>query len=154
MLKNEQKIFIYIISCVLQNGIWYQFDNQVFELNGSTQYWQDFPKGSVLAITEYNDPIIVFYQKNNNKRRAAYYFDSPYFPDSKVILKESLPFDTSITQAVISYPNGKFLIFFDDERVGEHCIMKDSDSGVSQSLSLELNYHYFPVTITSLGFIY
>ncbi len=96
----------------------------------------------------------MFYQKNNIKRRAAYYFDSPYFPDSKEILKESLPFDTSITQAVISYPNGKFLIFFDDERVGKHCIMKDSDSGVSEWLPLELTYRNFPVTITLLDFIH
>ena len=92
---------------------------------GNTDNWTEFPTGGdILAVAQYNDPIIVFYRKHYKSfRPKAYFFDSPYFPEEKTVIVFKLPFEVSDVEAVVAYSERKFLLFFDDNRVGEHCIL-------------------------------
>ena len=117
----------------LQNQIWYKFFNQELEEWGSTSNWTGYPRmGEIFAISQSDDPMIVFFQKHYYKfRPKAYYFDSSYFPEMKSLVDNNIPFDTYETEAFVSYPDGKTLIFFDDNRIGGHCIIKSNHTGVS-----------------------
>ena len=107
---------------------------------GDTKNWSNFLSSQVMAISQYNDPVIVFYEKHRrNLNIICYFFDNPYFPDFKHCEPYDIPFNTFEAEGVVSYKDGKYLIFYDDQRVGKHCIMKSAKSGVSFQCFTQIN---------------
>ncbi|XP_054164824.1 uncharacterized protein LOC128962474 [Oppia nitens] len=112
----------------IQNNIWFKFNNQTFKELGNTGNWSLFPKSHpLLAISQVKDSFVVFYFKHHSLfNPIGYYFDSPYIPEYKAIYSHSIPFNTYKAEALLSYDNGSYLLFIDDNRIGSHCLMKDS----------------------------
>jgi len=90
------------------------------------------------VVTQPNSPIIAVFVKYSEDEPIGYYFDSPVAPEYRQILGYSVPFDTIETEAVISYDDGSYLVFYDDNKVGGHCIISDGDSGVSDDNILSI----------------